>query len=146
MKSFYERLDKEENTLFDGRVIKIRPMYYSMDKIKWNFDEKIQNKIRNEEFNTKSFIPFTFYDDKKKIDACLYFPCICDNIKNQNCHSSNCKFQFSKNSNYNESMLKDGLEIMDIPSTYLINIERKLKIHDYDIINNYLNENRKIHD
>ena len=155
MNNFNERIEREENNLFDNRIIKIRPMYYSMDKIKWNFDEKLQNKIRNENIleskEITDYIPFTFYEQPEKIDASLYFPCVCDNFKSSNCHSSNCKFPFSKGSNFNESMLKDGLEIMDIPSTYLVNIEKKNKklndrVYNYDSINNYLEENRKIND
>ena len=153
MFSFYNKLDKEENTTLDNRIVKIRPMFYSLNKIQWNFDQELQNKIRNEKQDCDNeitnYIPFNMYDNNNdKMDVCLYFPCICTNVKDINCHSSNCKFPFSKGSNYKESMLKDGLEIMDTPSTFLNNMERKnnKRIYDFNLINDFLVENRKIND
>lgn len=154
MKEFYDKLNNEENKLLDNRIIKIKPMYYSLNKVNWNFDQKLKDKILNEKelYNNDeitNYIPFNFYDMNidDKIDACLYFPCNCKNIKFHICHSSNCKFPFSKGSNYNESMFKDGLEIMDIPSNTLNGMEkRNKKFYNFDQVNNDLDNNRKIKD
>ena len=72
------------------------------------------------------FIPYTFHlKDKNCYEVCPYFNCSCENHKIIPCFSKACKFKYSKCMFPNEARLKDGLEIMDIPSTLLETIDKR---------------------
>lgn len=124
-----DKLNFYESFPFDMRLILIKPMYYSIDKFKLNCEEEKIKKIREEKFINNYDMPYPYILQKMEINdnynTCLYFPCICNNIKNPYCISSNCKFPYSKKINLNEDRFKDGLEIMDIPSSILKNLNKK---------------------
>lgn len=111
---------------------------YTFKQIQWNFPNDIQNKIKNEfNNNNDNFIKentsLLFFKNNnnnkdKIINTIVHSKCICKNYKDINCKSIYCKFNYTKfNKNLNEIRFKDGLEIFDIPSTYLNNIEKRLK-------------------
>lgn len=86
--------------------------------------------IKMEMVNPDKYIPYTFkLRDTDTYSGCYevhpYITCPCYSVKNVNCFSSCCKFKYSKNMFVNESKLKDGLEIMDIPSTLLETIDKR---------------------
>ena len=136
-------LNDQNEMISDRSISGIRPMYYSNNPDgRWNFPIEIQNKIRNELnsdwqddltdsckrsklINPYKFIPYKINSNEREI--CPFFPCICKNIKNINCISACCKFKYSKNSNVQEYRFKDGLEILDIPSTMMNTIEKRAK-------------------
>ena len=137
-------------------MYEIKPVLYrTNDLIKWDFPKELQDKIRNESLNENSNdlndslnnnlnilsnYKVCLKDDiineinqnmEKRIQFCPYKSCICINIKNPNCNSPDCKYKFSKidrlNNDILESRFKDGLEILDIPSTLLCTIEKRKK-------------------
>lgn len=88
------------------------------------------NGIQMELDNHSDYIPYTFViKEPAQASACCeihpYIKCPCKNVKKASCATVNCKFKYSKNMFINEAMLKDGLEIMDIPSTLLETIDKR---------------------
>ena len=98
----------------------------STDALKYDLNHGITMELNNH----KKYIPYTFSlnnkdESKMCYEVCPYFTCPCSNVKSEMCFSKNCKYKYSKNMFPNESKLKDGLEIMDIPSTLLETIEKR---------------------
>lgn len=90
----------------------------------------MENGIQMELDNHSDYIPYTFViKEPAQASACCeihpYIKCPCKNVKKASCATVNCKFKYSKNMFINEAMLKDGLEIMDIPSTLLETIDKR---------------------
>lgn len=90
----------------------------------------LQNNVLMELKDHLLYTPYTFTlsERNKSLDSYKitpYFKCICESVKNENCVYKRCKFKYSKNLFPNEADLKDGLEIMDIPSTLLETIEKR---------------------
>ena len=98
----------------------------STDALKYDLNHGIMMELTSH----NKYIPYTFNlhnkaDSKLCYELCPYFTCPCSNVKSEMCFSKNCKYKYSKNMFPNESKLKDGLEIMDIPSTLLETIEKR---------------------
>lgn len=81
--------------------------------------------------NNKRFIPINFIDDEKTLglvhEVCPYLKCKCGSlgIRNPACRCSNCFFNLSKSFNVPESKFKDGLDLLDHPSTMLETIDKR---------------------
>ena len=90
----------------------------------------MESGIQMELDNHTDYIPYTFViKEPAQASACCeihpYIKCPCKNVKKESCATVNCKFKYSKNMFVSEAMLKDGLEIMDIPSTLLETIDKR---------------------
>lgn len=134
-------LNDQTEILSNQSISRIRPMYQSNNPVgRWKFPLEIQKKIRSEQdpnwrdsngvkslMNFTTFVPYVFLERNLTSEVSLSFPCICKDIKNINCISSACRYKYCKNSNNKEYRFKDGLEILDIPSTMMLTIEKRNK-------------------
>ena len=99
------------------------------DRIKSLYEREHYN-ITKELDNSTHYVPYIFFLRDKKCSkdcyqACPHYKCSCDNSRSSLCSSAACKFRYAKENAPSESKLKDGLEIMDIPSTMLETIEKR---------------------
>lgn len=139
-----------DESVADQEVCRFRPMYrMEVDRKRWNFPVELQDRIRDEPdsawnvvspktnvpprnvkcqlLDPKRVVPYRIHDENIEVEAGTAFPCICKNLKNVNCTSAMCKFGYSKQNVQPESRFKDGLEIMDIPSTMMATMQRREK-------------------